>query len=112
MYINDIVVNIGSHVRLFADNTSLLIIVDDPITADDSLNSDLEKISRWATTWLFTFNPTKSESFLVSRKVNRPVHPPLYTQNVQIEDVECHEHLGINLSHDCSWHQHVAYIKE
>ena len=23
-----------------------------------------------------------------------------------------HKHLGTNLSHDCSWHQHIAYIKE
>ena len=33
-------------------------------------------------------------------------------QNVQTEEVECHKHLGINLSHDCNWHQHIAYIKE
>ena len=112
VYINDIVVDIGSHISLFADDTSLFIIVDDPTTDAGCLNSDLVKISRRATTWLVTFNPTKSESFLVSRKVNRPVHPPLYMQNVQIEEIECHKHLGINLSHDCSWHQHIAYIKE
>ena len=33
-------------------------------------------------------------------------------QNVQIEDVECHKHLGVCLSNDCSWHQHITYIKE
>ena len=46
MYINDIVVDIGSNIRLFADDTSLFIIVDDPTTAVGCLNSDLEKISR------------------------------------------------------------------
>ena len=59
VYINDIVFDTGSHIRLLADDTSLFIIVDDPTTAAGCLNSDLEKISRWATTWLVTFNPTK-----------------------------------------------------
>ena len=57
-------------------------------------------------------DPTKSEVFLLSRKLNRPIHPPLYTQNVQIEEVECHKHLGVCLSYDCSWHQHISYLKE
>ena len=112
MYINDIVVDNDSHIRLFTDDTSFFIIVDDSTTAAGCLNCDSVKFSRWATTWLVTFNPTKSESFLLSRKGNRPVHPPLYMQNVQTEEVECHKHLGINLSHDCSWHRNIAYIKE
>ena len=33
IYINDIVHGIGSNIRLFADNTSLFIIVDNPLTA-------------------------------------------------------------------------------
>ena len=33
LYINDIVADIGSNIRLFADDTSLFIIVDNPITA-------------------------------------------------------------------------------
>ena len=64
LYINDIVTDIGSHIRLFADDTSLFIIVDNPITAANCLNTDLNKISRWAATWLVTFNPTKTEAIL------------------------------------------------
>ena len=33
VYINDIVLDIGSNIRLFADDTSVYIVVDDPITA-------------------------------------------------------------------------------
>ena len=62
--INDIVHDIGSNIRLFADDTSLFIIVDNPLTAARNLNTDLEKISRWAATWLVSFNPTKTESLL------------------------------------------------
>ena len=83
LYINDIVKNIGSNIRLFADDTSLFIIVDNPSTAALCLNSDLEKLSCWAAIWLVTFNPSKNESLLISRKINKPIHPPLYMQNVQ-----------------------------
>ena len=112
LYINDIVIDIGSSIRLFADDTSLFIIVEDPITAAGSLNMDLDKISKWAATWLVSFNPTKTESLLVSRKLNKPHHPTLFMQNHQITEVDCHKHLGIFLSSDCTWHQHINYITE
>ena len=44
LYINDIVEDINSSIRLFADDTSLYIIVDDPIQAAEQLNLDLAKI--------------------------------------------------------------------
>ena len=50
IYINDIVHDIGFNFRLFAGDTSLFIIVDNPLTAARNLNADLEKISRWAAT--------------------------------------------------------------
>ena len=112
VYINDIVTDIGSNIRLFADDTSLFIIVSDPASAATCLNSDLEKISRWATTWLVTFNPSKSVAFLISRRLIRPDHPPLFMQNVQIEEVDSHKHLGLHLSQDCTWHKQIDYIKE
>ena len=49
--------HIGSNIRLFADDTSLFIFVNDPVSATTCLNSDLVKISQWACTWIVTFNP-------------------------------------------------------
>ena len=77
LYINDIVEDINSSIILFADDTSLYFIVDDPIQAAEQLNLDLAKIHHWADKWLGTFNPGKSESILLSRKHNKPYHPPV-----------------------------------
>ena len=44
LYINDIVLDIGSNIRLFADGTSLFIIVDNPVAAANCLSNDLDKI--------------------------------------------------------------------
>ena len=77
IYINDTVTNIKSTVRLFADVTSLYLIVDEPVEAARCLNSHLELIYRWAESCLVKFNAAKSESILISRKANKPYHPPL-----------------------------------
>ena len=61
MYINDIVDEIGTNIRLFADDTSLYMIVEDPNSAADLMNVDLSKIHTWAKQWLVNFNPNKTE---------------------------------------------------
>ena len=38
---------IRSNIRLFADDTSLYIIVENPDAAAEILNTDLNKISKW-----------------------------------------------------------------
>ena len=33
-------------------------------------------------------------------------------ENTPINEVEAHKHLGVYVSIDCSWHQHMNYIKQ
>ena len=108
VYINDIVSDINSPIRLFADDTTLYIVVDDPQRAADALNSDLDQIQSWANKWLVTFNPMKTESLLFSRKTTQPTHPNIYMNNVQINEVSTHKHLGVVFSKNCSWHEHIV----
>ena len=61
--------------------------------------------------WLITFNPNKTESVRFSRKINKPVHPPLYMNHQLINKVTNHEHSGFNWLNDLSWHEHPDYIK-
>ena len=111
LYINDIVENINCSIRLFADDTSLYIIVDDPLDTAQLLNSDISKVHTWATNWLVTFNPSKSESLLFSRKLYRPYHPPVCMNNQPIAEVTSHKHLGLVFCSDCTWHDHFEHIK-
>lgn len=68
IFINDIVLNLQSNVNLFADDTSLYLVVENPVTAAQQLQRDIQSISTWADKWLVTFNPSKSESLVVTRK--------------------------------------------
>ena len=56
IYINDIVDIVQSSIRLFADDTSLFIRVDDAIAATDTLNTDLQEVKDWSQQWLMSFN--------------------------------------------------------
>ena len=112
LYINDIVNEIHCGIRLFADDTSLFIIVDTPENAALQMNTDLDKITSWSNKWLVTFNPAKTESLLLTRKVNNIDHPSLYLSDVPIEEVTTHKHLGIYLSQKLDWQKHIEYITE
>ena len=111
IYINKLPASVSSQIRLFADDTALFIVVDDPITSANTLNADLLKIENWANKWLVRFNPTKTESLLLSRKSNHINHPPVFMNNHLISEVKEHKHLGVFLSHDLSWHKQIEYIK-
>ncbi|MEW8546433.1 MAG: reverse transcriptase domain-containing protein, partial [Candidatus Thiodiazotropha sp.] len=112
LYINDIVRDIGCSIRLFADDTSLYIVVDSPQVAANLLNTDLNTISNWAETWLVDFNASKTSSMIISRKSNQLQHPPLFMNNIQLNESETHKHLGITLSRSCTWSSHIDNIAE
>ncbi|OPL21013.1 hypothetical protein AM593_07631, partial [Mytilus galloprovincialis] len=86
IFINDIISDIQSTIKLFADDTSLYLIVDDPRESANNLNSDLAKIHRWSSDWLVTFNPQKTETMTISRKLHKPDHPKLNMDNVTVTE--------------------------
>ena len=58
IYINDIIDQIGTNIRPFADDTSLYITVETPDRAA-LLNRDLQTLHAWAQECLVDFNPSK-----------------------------------------------------
>jgi hypothetical protein len=52
IYINDIVNNIFCNIKLFADDTSLYLVVDNEYEAAEQLNKDIESIHQWSQKWL------------------------------------------------------------
>ena len=73
IYISDIVENIHSSIRLFANDKSLYMVDEDTVEAANQLNEDLRKIHLWAKTWIVTFNPAKSKSVLFFKKKKQTI---------------------------------------
>ena len=110
IYINDIVNELHASVRLFADDTSLYIIVDTSNSSAIILNNDLSYITSWAADWLVDFNASKTLSMLMSSKRNPGHHPPLYVNATMIFDTTSHKHLGLTFSNTCNWNEHINKI--
>ena len=66
--------------KLFADDTSMLSVVCNPINTSQKLNNDLDNVSLWANKWKMSFNPDPSkqaQEVILSQKINKVYHPPL-----------------------------------
>ena len=74
MCLNDIVENLLSITRLFADDTSLAFTSSSLANLESMLNHDLRIISSWARRWLIDFNPSKTVAklFTLEKYVNFP----------------------------------------
>ena len=109
IHINDITDNIQSGIKLFADDTSLFLKVDNIDEATSQLNTDLQTINSWAKQWLVTFNPDKTKSLFVTLKKN--INPsPLTFDGHRLEEITKHKHLGITLNSKLTWSDHVDGI--
>ena len=61
VYTNDSPERLTSNVKLFADDTSIFLVVHDSRSSSLSLNEDLPKVSQWGYKWKMLFNPDASK---------------------------------------------------
>ena len=64
VYVNDIVENLVSKIRYFADDTSLAFTSSNLADLEGILNHDLRIISSWARCWLVDFNLSETVAML------------------------------------------------
>ena len=83
--------------RLFADDSSLFYAAANIADKAGIINHDLQMMSNWAKQWLVTFNPLKTEAALFTLK-KLDFFPHLIFDNVVINFVDSHKHLGVTLS--------------
>ena len=102
VYINDLLEYILCKIFLFADDTSLMTVAEDPMDAALTLRCDLSTLSLWSNQWRVS---SKTEVLTISNKTNQTPHPPLF-----LNDVQHHSHLGLTLSNNMSWDTHIGFI--
>jgi hypothetical protein len=110
VYINDVVENVESDINLFADDTSLMKIIDQIQESYETVNRDLQKLSDWADQWLVTYNETKTVSLFISTRRANDAHPILRLNNSDIVEVATHRHLGVDLEGSFSWDTHLRRV--
>ena len=105
IFINDIVNEINAEI-----NCLLMTPVYNPNNTAFSLNQDLNQLQRWSEKWLVKFNPNKTETMVISSKRNKPYHPPLQMNDQDLHVVNSDQHLGVIISDNGQWNDHVDYI--
>ena len=110
VFINDITENIESNINLFADDTSLMEIIENYVESYAKLNRDLDRLSTWANKWLVTFNATKTVYIKISRKLNPTPNPILRLNGEIIKEVSSHKHLGLTFNQTLTWTDHIKLL--
>ena len=108
IYINDIADNIssGTNIRLFADDCLLYRVIKSS-TDTDILQKDLSSLMDWAEKWQMSFNSSKCKTLRITTK-RSPIHHTYSMANDPLETVKHHPYLGIELTHNLKWSEHIS----
>ena len=109
IFINDIVDNLVSVARLFADDTSMSASSSEKHEIENTLNDDLNTLKEWSHNWLVTFNPSKTEVLYFSAN-NANDHIELQFDGTVLNNVNDHKHLGITFMSNGKWTSHITNI--
>ena len=108
IYINDIVQEVRSVIRLFADDTSLSLALENATLRAETLNDDLERINNWAKTWKMVFNAGKTDVVNYGRAQND--REQLVFNDLLLTETPSHKHLGLTLQSNGKWDEHITSI--
>ena len=109
VYINDLLDEVRSRVRLFADDTALYLTME---SEEDSsaLQTDLDILSACPKTrWDMEFNPSKCQVVHVtgSRKM---VKTDYVLHGQVLESVSCARYLGVDISSGLTWNSNIDSV--
>ena len=62
-------------INLLAEDTSLIEVVNNPNLSASRLNQELVTLHKWASQWLVTFDPSKTEVITFFEKWKRDTQP-------------------------------------
>jgi len=107
-YINDIAEGLSSTVRLFADDTTIYMVVRNDRDAE-ALQKDLDLLCEWEDKCMMEFHPDKCEILSITRKKS-PVIYPYQIHGQRLKHSDYAKYLGVNISKDMRWNQHIDMI--
>jgi len=108
IYINDIVENLSSEIRLFADDC---ILYKEIRSSSDcvEMQKDIDTLHSWSLEWQMNFNTKKCHTMCITRKRTKPLLDYKLDHEI-LTNVDSHPYLGVIISSDLRWNLHVNHI--
>ena len=92
----------------FADDTTVSVVV--PSSGESSLQEAVNHISSGSHSNHFQLNPTKCKELIVCFQKIPPPYSPITIDGVQFQRVSSAKVLGVTISNDLKWNDHVDTI--
>ena len=110
IFINDLPDGLTLLCKIFANNTSLSLKINDKSNSNSQLNSNLAKRSKWAFQWKISFNPDPNKQAIevcFSNKRNIGNYPPLHFNSTNVQVADSQKHLGLVLDSKLNFNEHI-----
>ena len=109
LYINDVSSDIGSEIRLFADDcVCYLEIKDEEDTM--KLQKDIDRLGSLARRLGMRFQPVICNMMQLTRKRIKKIHASYTLDGTDLENVESIKYIGIKITSDLRWNTHVSNV--
>ena len=97
--------------RLYADDTKLYREIENIPDDTHVLQSDLFRLIEWCKTWQLKFNPDKCKTMRITHKQDKSKESYTLDPNCEIlKSVKNIKDLGITISYDLSWSDHIHEV--
>ena len=100
LYINNLVDDIQSTCKIFADDISLFSYVSDKYTSQSEMNNELQTICNWPSKWKIQFDPDhnkQAQGVCFSKKANNVSSLPVTFNNTNVVTCSSQKPLGLVL---------------
>ena len=110
LYINDLPEVSEFDIKLFADDTVLLMRDKNLRKLNETVSEEIEKINTWLLTNKLTINFSKTDYLLFSPKANGQINFSVSIQGNQIKRTQVAGYLSIFIDDKLKWEYHIQHI--
>ena len=108
LHINDIMSDIESEIRLFADDCVRYREIKD-IEDTLKLQKDIDRLGIWARKWGMRFQPVKCNMMQLTNKHNK-IQASYTLEGTVLENVDSIKYLCVTITSDLKWNSHIRNV--
>ena len=109
LYINDLPEHTNFTVKLYADDTALIMKHNNAVKMQENVNSAIKHIEKWMEANKLTINYTKSEYMIITNKKLKHKFE-IKINNICLTEADSVKYLGVFIDKNLTWKPHIAAI--